>query len=129
MQTKRKNMKHSRLVLIASTLMVALIAVAQQPVDPAEAHLKLLSEKLGLTEEQQAKARPILKEMSDAEQKVRADANLSQKERLDKVRPFREKADKKLRKILNDAQKTKLDELEHQPHPELHGELSGRSQN
>src|SRR5579885_3418831 len=97
-QTERKNMKHSPLVVIASVLMLALVTVAQQPADPVEAHLKLLSEKLGLTAAQEAKARPILKEMNDAEQKVRADDNLSQKERLEKVRPFREKADKKLRK-------------------------------
>ena len=67
--------------------------------------------------------------MSDAERKIRQDDSLSHKERLDKVRPLREKADKRLRKILNEDQKVKLDQLEHQPHPELHGDLSGAAQN
>ena len=116
------------LFVIASTLMVALSAVAQQSSNPVEAHLKLLTEKLGLSEKQQAKARPILQEMNDGEQKIKAAGDLSQKERLEKVRPLREKADKRLRKILRDGQKVKLDELEHQPHPELHGELSGAAQ-
>ena len=125
-------MKSIRLVAIASTLMIALTAIAQQASEPGptvEAHLKVLSEKLGLTEAQQAKARPIIQEMSDAERKIRQDDSLSHKERLDKVRPLREKADKRLRKILNEDQKVKLDQLEHQPHPELHGDLSGAAQN
>ena len=37
----------------------------------------------------------------------------------------REKADKKIREILNDDQKKKLDQLEQQAHPELHGNLNG----
>jgi DNA-binding transcriptional ArsR family regulator len=124
-------MKPTRLLAIASMLlMVALTTVAQQPSEPAiEAHLKVLTEKLGLTKEQQAKTRPILQEMSDAEQKIKRDDNLSHKERLEKVRPLREEADKKLRKILNDDQKVKLDQLEHQPHPELHDNLSSAAQN
>jgi len=41
------------------------------------------------------------------------------------VRPWREKADKRIREILNDDQKKKLDQLEQEPHPELHGNLNG----
>ena len=37
------------------------------------------------------------------------------------VRACREKADKKMREILDDDQKKKLDELEQETHPELHG--------
>ena len=37
----------------------------------------------------------------------------------------REKADKKIREILNDDQKKKLDQLEQEPHSELHGNLNG----
>lgn len=126
-------MKSIRLLAIASALMVALFTLGQEPSEPAgptvEAHLKVLTEKLGLTEAQQTKARPILQEMSDAEQKIRKDDSLSPQERLDKVRPLREKADKKLRKFLTDDQKVKLDQLEHQPHPDLHGNLSGAAQN
>jgi hypothetical protein len=41
------------------------------------------------------------------------------------VRASREKADKKIREILNDDQKKKLDQLEHEPHSGLHGKLNG----
>jgi hypothetical protein len=126
-------MKHIRLLAIASTLMVAITTLAQQPSGPGgpavQGHLKVLAEKLGLTEAQQTKAKPILQEMDDAVRKIMQDDTLSRKEQLDKIRPCREKADQKLRKILNDDQKVKLDQLEHQPHPELHDELNGASQN
>lgn len=38
----------------------------------ADQHLKMLSEKLDLTADQQAKARPILQEMTDGAQMTRA---------------------------------------------------------
>ena len=125
-------MKRIRLLAIASTLMVALTTVAQEapkPADPVEAHLKVLTEKLGLTAAQQSKARPILQEMTVAEQKIKQGDNLSHQERWEKMKPLIEKADKKLRKILSDDQKVKLDQLEHQAHPELHDKLSGAAQN
>jgi hypothetical protein len=53
------------------------------------------------------------------------DESLSREERLGVVRACREKADKKVREILNDDQKKKLDQLEHDPHSELHGNPNG----
>jgi len=44
------------------------------------------------------------------------------------VRPQRYKADEKIRAVLTDDQKRKLDEYEHGPHPEMHGNLSGATQ-
>ena len=122
-------MKQIRILVIASTLMVTITALAQQPSGESarQTHLKVLAEKLDLTEAQQTKAKPILDEMDDAVGKIMKDDTLSRKEQLDKVRPLREAADKKLRKILSDDQKIKLDELERQPHPELHDDLDGSS--
>jgi len=126
-------MKHIRLLAIASTLMVAITTLAQQPSGsggpPGQGHLKMLSEKLGLTAAQQANARPIVQEMDDEVRKIMQDGTLSRKEQLDKIRQCREMADKKLRKILTDDQKAKLDQLEHEPHHELRGELNGASKN
>ena len=65
--------------------------------------------------------------MHDATEKLTQDGSMSREELLSKVGVCREKADKKLRKILNDDQNKKLDQLEHQPHPELHGNLEGKA--
>ena len=50
---------------------------------------------------------------------------MSREERMGNVRASREKADKQVREILNDDQKKKLDQLEHDPHSELHGNQNG----
>lgn len=90
-----------------------------------ETQLKVLTEKLSLTSEQQNKLKPILKELHDTTEKLAQDKNLSHEERLAKVRPQRYKADERIRAILNDDQKKKLDQYEQGPHPEMHGNLGG----
>jgi len=82
-------------------------------------HLKMLSEKLTLTAEQQEKARPILKEMQDSMQKAMDDKSLTPEQMHAQMHSSFMGADKKLRTFLSDEQKAKLDEMEAQMH---HGE-------
>ena len=58
------------------------------------------------------------------QQKLVQDTSLSHEERLAKMRPQHYKADKQIREILSDDQKKKLDQLEHEPHSEMHGNLN-----
>jgi predicted DNA-binding protein YlxM (UPF0122 family) len=85
--------------------------------------LKVLTEKLDLTGDQQARITPILQELHDTQQKLVDDKSLSREERLAKVRPQRYKADKQIRELLTDDQKRKLDQYLQGPHPEMHGNL------
>jgi Spy/CpxP family protein refolding chaperone len=128
---------------LGTTLFFALAAHAQQPtttgadadksvsssqgvgLPSVETQLQVLTEKISLTAEQEDKIRPILKELHDATEKLALDRSLSPEERLAKVRPQRYKADEKIRTILNDDQKKKLDQYEQGPHPEMHGNLNG----
>jgi hypothetical protein len=66
--------------------------------------------------------------MHDATENVMEDKTLSREERLAKVRPQREMADTKMRAILNDVQKKKLDQYEQRPYGDMHGTLSGTPQ-
>jgi len=100
-------------------------SAAQAMVPTPEQHLKVLSEKLELMNDQQTKVKPILQELYDATQKAVQDESLSREERLENARTARYKADKKIREILSDDQKKKLDQLEQGAHPELHGNLNG----
>lgn len=131
-------MNRIRLLAIGATLMFALTTVAQQTttnhakdasndegVPTVERHLKLLSDKLDLTSDQQAKAKPILQEMQDSMLKFTQDESMSPDERTDNVKASRYKADKQLRKILSDDQKKKLDQIEEEPHSVLHGNMNG----
>jgi Spy/CpxP family protein refolding chaperone len=122
-------MNRNRLLAIATALALALPAIAQESAIPpahhlptVDQHLKVLSEKLNLTADQQEKARPILKEMQDAMQKVMNDKSLTPEQMHEQMRPARAKADKEMREFLTDEQKKTLDELESHPHPHPDGQ-------
>ena len=128
-------MNRLRLLAMATALMFALGAAAQQiptspdahavAVAPVEQHLKILTDKLSLTADQQDKARPILQEMHDGSQKLEDDQSLTPDQRHEGMVPVFMKADKALREILTEDQKKKLDEMEAQmhgvPHDNPHG--------
>lgn len=136
-------MNRIRLIAIGTMFMFALTTVAQQAttsvhgptkrasdgehagVPTADRQLEFLTAKLELTTDQQEKIKPILHELHEATVKLVQDDNMSREERLSKVRDARYAADKKIRAILNDDQKTKLDQVEQEPHPELHGDVTG----
>ena len=129
--------------MLGTTLIFALATQAQQAATTAgsaaqnkksgqdaglpqvETQLTVLTEKLSLTSEQQNEIKPILKELHDTTERITQDKNLSDEERLAKVRPQRYKADERIRAILSYDQKKKLDQYEQGPHPEMHGNLSG----
>jgi len=136
-------MNRIQLLAIGSTLTLSLIltAAARQAgstssgdqgvsqgeksiVPSAAEQLTFLAGKLNLTNDQQEKMKPILREMHDATMKVMQDESLSREDRMSKLRDSHYKADAKIRVILNDEQKKKLDQVEHEPHPELHGNLN-----
>ena len=117
-------MNRIRLLAAGTVLMFAIGAVAQQTttspdvhaaaVAPVEQHLKVLSDKLDLTADQQEKARPILQEFHDGSQKLADDQSLTPAQRHEGMVPVFMKADKALRAILTDDQKKQLDAMEAQ---------------
>ena len=135
-------MNHFRVLAAATILIFAFTAAAQQTaasggntskgtsgaehtgVPTAETQLKFLSGKLDLTSGQQEKIKPILQELHDASVKLVRDGTKPRDERLSRMQDSHYAADKKIRAILTDDQKTKLDQIEQEPHPELHGNIS-----
>jgi hypothetical protein len=128
-------MNRIRLLAAGTVLMLALSAAAQQStttpnahaaaVAPVEQHLKMLSEKLALTADQQDKARPILQEMHDGSQKLDNDQSLTPDQRRAAMSELFMKSDKQMREFLNDDQKKTLDDLEtqmHGPHDNPNGD-------
>jgi hypothetical protein len=123
-------MNRLRSLAVASVLLLALSAAAQQTVTgsethaaavaPVEHHLKVLSEQLALTADQQEKARPILRQMHDSSQKLEEDQGLTPEQRQAALHPLFMKADHQLRAFLNENQKKKLDEMETKMRHEQH---------
>lgn len=97
---------------------------AAQGVPSVELQLKVLTEKLDLTADQQARIKPVLQELHEASEKLVRDNSMSREERLAKIKPYRYKVDKQLREILSEDQKKKLDQFEQESHPEMHGDLN-----
>ena len=135
----------NRLIALGTTFLIALaVPVHQAVAGPAGAEgdvqsqnatqddvplvaqmLKVLTEKLDLTAEQQARITPILQRLRDTQQALVQDKSLSSEERLAKMRPHRYRANEDIREILTDTQKVKLDQYLQGRHPEMHGSLSG----
>ena len=119
-------MKRMNWLVLGIALALSVPAIAQQaaaaPPEHAmvmpdvDQHLKLLSEKLTLTAEQQEKARPILKDMQDAMQKDMDDKSLTPDKMHEKMHADFMKADKEFRTFLSEEQKSKLDAMEKEMH-------------
>src|SRR5882672_2236096 len=136
-------MNRIRLFVIGGMLMFAPVMLAQQtatePGRPLKGtvqasdlpdvgnQLKVLTEKLDLTGEQQPKVKTILQELHDAAQKIMQDKTVSRDQLLNKVRPLRMKANNQLREIIGDDQKKKLDQYLQGTHPNMHGTLEPKA--
>ena len=133
-------MNRFRLLAIGSMLLIAPGVLAQQTAPTAEPakgaaqgvvlpdvgdQLKVLTQKLDLSVDQQPKVKTILQELHDASLKLMQGESTSHEELLSKVRHLRMIADEKIREILSDVQKKKLDQYLQGPHAEMHGNLSG----
>ena len=129
-----------RLLAIGSMLLIAPGMLAQQTAPtggPAKGaaqglvlpgvgdQLKVLTQKLDLSVDQQPKVKTILQELHNASLKLIQGESTSREELLSKVRPLRMNADKQIREILSDDQKKKLDQYLLGPHAEMHGNLGG----
>jgi hypothetical protein len=131
-------MNRLRSNVIGTLLIFALAVLSQQSVaNPAtvraddggiptvEEQLRVLTETLDLTAAQRSKVGLVLQRLHDATERLIQDEHLSREQRLAKVRPERQQADRNIRALLTGDQKKKLDQYLSGPHGEMHGSLSG----
>lgn len=76
--------------------------------------VKMLADRLNLSDDQQAKVKSILTDSQKEQQGIRDDSSLSQDDRRSKMRSLRESTNSKIRDVLNDDQKKKFDEMQQQ---------------
>jgi hypothetical protein len=67
---------------------------------------------VGLTDDQQAKIKPILEDARAQMQKVMQDDSMSREDKMAKGRTLREATNSKIRDVLNDDQKKKFDDMQ-----------------
>jgi Spy/CpxP family protein refolding chaperone len=119
-------MKKLQLLLLACALFIPFALPAQnaapvptgdqQHKPDVDGHLNKLTEALSLSTEQQEKIRPILKNFLEKREQVFADGQLSDADRKAKIQALHEQADKQVRTLLSNEQKTKLTQLEENSH-------------
>jgi hypothetical protein len=119
-------MKCFRLLCLATSLLMPLAVRAQNPAPAAsldqkrgidvDGHLNKLTEVLSLSADQQQKVRPILKGFLEKRQELLANGQLSASERTARIQTLHEQADKQVRRLLSEDQRTKLTELEQESH-------------
>jgi len=124
-----------RLFAMGTLLLFAVPAFPQQSATEAatvtdgdgvptvEAQMKLFSSRLDLTQDEQPQVQAILQDLHDTTAKAVHDESMSQQERTETIHAARLRADKRIRDVITDEQKKKLDQIEQEPHPELHGNI------
>ena len=121
-------MKTMRKLILLAVCMLAVGAFAQQN-PPAQGggdeqgrprrgmptvddQVKNLTEKLSLTDDQQTKVKAILEDTHNQSSKIFQDDSLSREDKMAKIRTLREAGNGKIREVLTDDQKKKLDDMQ-----------------
>ena len=119
-------MKTLQKLLLLAMCMLGMSAFAQQNPPPPggegqgqgrrmpsiEDQLKNLTEKLTLTDDQQAKVKTILEDTRSQMTKIMQDQDMSREDKMAKGRSIREAGNTKIREVLTDEQKKKFDDLQ-----------------
>jgi len=96
------------------------------PMTP-EDRLKMLTEKLNLTEDQQAKLKPIIEDQSKQMKAIHADTSLAPADRQAKMKEVHESSIEKMNAILTPDQQAKWKQMR-QEMMEKHKEMKSQSQ-
>lgn len=139
-------MKRFSMLLLAGCLSVFALAQAQEAQDTqvpppsasARDHhmptvdemLAHMTQKLNLSQEQQASVRSILQNQHDQMEQLMQDTSSSHEARHAKMKEMHESTHTQIRALLNDDQKKQFDEFaqEHERHMRGHGESHGQGQ-
>lgn len=120
-------MKMIRKITLLAVCALATAAFAQQNPPPqsggenqgprrgmpsVDDQVKNLTEKLTLTDDQQAKVKAILEDRSGQMQKLMQDDSLSREDKMAKGRSLRDTANGKIHDVLTDDQKKKFDDMQ-----------------
>ena len=88
--------------------------------------LKNMTQAYNLTDDQQAKIKPILEDAHNQMQKVmQDDSTMSREDRMSKMRSIHEAASSKVREVLTDEQKKKYDETQKEMQDRMHQRRDG----
>jgi periplasmic protein CpxP/Spy len=91
--------------------------------------LKHLSKRLNLTDDQQAKVKPILEDQQKQMQQLWSDNSLSRQDRFSKMRDIRENSDSQIKNVLNEDQQKKFDQMREEQRSRMREHMGGNQPN
>ena len=83
--------------------------------------LQMLTKRLNLSADQQAKIKPILENESQQMQTLHQDSSMSQEDRMSKMQQIRQSSNEQIKSNLNSDQQQKFEEMMSHQHGGMHG--------
>ena len=87
--------------------------------------LQMLTKQLNLTDDEQAKIKPILVDEQKKMEDLRSDSTLSRQDRFQKMRDIREDSSKQIRSNLDENQQKKFDDMQKEQQKRMQKMRSG----
>jgi Spy/CpxP family protein refolding chaperone len=93
--------------------------MGQHQMPSVDDQLKHLSKKLNLSDDQQAKLKPILEDQRKQMETIHNDSSLSREDRFSKMQELRKNSDDQIKSVLNADQQKNFDKMREQQHERM----------
>lgn len=85
--------------------------MGRRPMMSVDDQLQRLTKKLNLSDDQQAKLKPILEDQNKQMQQIHNDTSLSREDRFSKMQDLRQSSDTQIKSVLNEEQQKSFDKM------------------
>ncbi len=85
--------------------------MGRRPMESVDDQIKHLSKKLNLTDDQQAKLKPILEDQRKQIEQIHGDSSLSREDRFSKMQALRQSSDTQIKSVLTEEQQKSFDKM------------------
>ncbi len=99
--------------------------MGRHPMPSVDDQLKHLTNKLSLTDDQQAKLKPILEDQRKQMEQIHNDSSLSRQDRFSKMRELHSSTDNQIKAVLNEDQQKKFDKMREEQHSHMRWNRGG----
>jgi periplasmic protein CpxP/Spy len=85
--------------------------MGRRPMESVDDQIQRLSKKLKLSDDQQAKLKPILEDQNKQMQQIHNDSSLSREDRFSKMQALRQSSDTQIKSVLTEEQQKDFDKM------------------
>jgi len=85
--------------------------MGRRPMESVDDQIQHLNKKLKLSDDQQAKLKPILEDQNKQMEQIHNDSSLSREDRFSKMQALRQSSDTQIKSVLNEEQQKSFDKM------------------